>query len=319
MTTESNEPSNEHAPEQAPVPTPQGELWMNDVKETGRWGSRSRREVIGVIGIIGIMILATVCGVYFAAKNANQSETGGSNEPTPNTKIDPITGKLVSAYELPKKPENIIITDQEELDMIISAIASSNVDGDRASLIPKTVAELSSISSDDADPYIKAAAWITNVDSTNVQQDVIQRFALAVIFHTTNGASWKNSTNWLSPSYHCNWHGVKCCEDTFGTAVCKLDSFGEILELDFYRNNLEGPIPKVIVHLPHLHVMYLNKNKLNGPVPADAFNAMPNFGKLYAQYNALSGTVPVELKTTRLSTYHSCNINGIEQSVLSDL
>ena len=311
MSSEANEQSTEHAPEL----TPQGEVWSNDVKETGRWGSRSRREVLGVIGIIGIMILATVCGVYIAAKNANQSETIGTDsiEPVPNTKIDPQTGKLVSAYELPKKPERIIITDQEELDIIISAIASSNVTSNMASIIPKTVAELGTMNLDDADPYIKAAAWLTNVDTTNAQQDVIQRFALAVIFHTTNGASWKNSTKWLSSSYHCDWYGVKCCEDTFGTAICKMDSFGEILELDFYRNHLSGPIPKVVVHLPYLHVMYLNKNKLTGTIPADAFNAMTNFGKLYAQYNALTGTVPFELVTTSLSKYDEYKISGCRE------
>jgi hypothetical protein len=305
MTTNAfNDQVNEHAPEQAPEPTPQGEVWMNSVKETGRWGSRSRKEVLVVIGIIVVMILATVCGVYFAAKNANQTDsaTTDSNEPVPNTKIDPVTGKLVSAYELPKKPENIIITDQEELDMIITAIANSNITSEKVAIIPKTVAELGTASLDDADPFIKAAAWLTNVDKTNVQQDVIQRFVLAVIFHTTNGGSWKNSTNWLTSSYHCDWYGVKCCEDTFGTAVCKMDSFGEIIELDFYKNNLVGPLPTVVVHLPYLHVLYLNKNKLTGSIPADAFNAMPNFAKLYAQYNALSGTIPADLFTTRLST-----------------
>ena len=313
MTTASNEQLTENSPEQAPEPTPQGEVWMNDVKETGRWGSRSRREVLVVIGIVGVMIIATVCGVYFAAKNANPSEsmtmtgTSSNNEPAPNTKIDPITGKLVSAYELPKKPENIIITDQEELDMILSAISSSNITSDKASIIPKTVAELGSTSLEGADPYIKAAAWLTNVDSTNVQQDVIQRFALAVIFHTTNGASWKNSTNWLSSAYHCEWYGVTCCENTFGTAVCQLDSFGQILELDFYRNKLAGPIPTVVVHLPYLHVLYMNKNQLTGTIPVDAFNAMKNFAKLYAQYNALTGTIPTELVTTSLSTYYMNN------------
>lgn len=318
MTTESNEHPSEQAPEQAPTPTPQGELWMNDVKETGRWGSRSRREVLGVITIIFLMILVTFCGVFFAAKNANKSDSPAVDEPVGNTKLDPVTGKLVSAYELPKKPANIIISDQEELDMIINAISSSNVTSEKASMIPKTVAELGTANLENADPYLKAAVWITNVDSTNVQQDVIQRFVLAVIFHTTNGASWKNSTNWLSSSYHCDWYGVTCCEHVFGAAVCKIDSFGEILELDFYKNNLVGSISSVVVHLPHLHVLYLNRNKLTGTIPGNAFAAMPNFAKLYAQYNALSGSIPAELGSSALSKYTCWNIL-LKQSQLYNL
>ena len=129
MTTDFNDQQNEQATEHAPVAPPRGEIWMNDVKDTGRWGSRSRREVLAVVAAIIVMIVATATGVYLAAKNANQSnvEEPANNEPVGNTKLDPVTGKLVSAYELPKKPENILISDQQELDMIISALSSNNV------------------------------------------------------------------------------------------------------------------------------------------------------------------------------------------------
>lgn len=303
MTTDFNDQQNEQATEHAPVAPPRGEIWMNDVKDTGRWGSRSRREVLAVVAAIIVMIVATATGVYLAAKNANQSnvEEPANNEPVGNTKLDPVTGKLVSAYELPKKPENILISDQQELDMIISALSSNDVTSDMVAIIPKTVAELSTTTLED--PYVKAAAWITNVDATNVQQDVIQRYSLAVFFYSTNGVSWKNSTNWMSKSYHCDWYGVKCCEHTFGNAICKLDSFGEVLELDFYRNNLVGPIPSVVVLLQYLHVLYLNKNKMTGEIPGKAFASMKNFAKFYAQYNQLSGVIPEELASSSLSKY----------------
>jgi hypothetical protein len=100
------------------------------------------------------------------------------------------------------------------------------------------------------------------------------------------------------------------CENAYGAAVCQLDSFGQVVELDFYKNNLAGPIPKVMVLLPFLHVMYMNKNSLTGPIPSDAIVSMPNFGKLYAQYNALTGTIPAELSIAKnFSTYCDSSIN----------
>jgi cytoskeletal protein RodZ len=182
--------------EQAPEQAPKGEVWMKDYKETGRWGVRSRREVVCVLVLILLMIIATVTGVFVAWKNANKKPPM-STEPVGITKIDPVTGNVVSAYELPKKPEPVIVSDQEELDMILNALSTNKILAEKVSIVPNTVAALSAASGDDADPFVKAAAWVTSVDSTNVQQNVIARFALAVMFHTTNGGSWKNATNWL--------------------------------------------------------------------------------------------------------------------------
>ncbi len=207
------------------------------------------------------------------------------------------TGSTVPVYQLPLKPEPMIITDQEELDMIISELTKNNFLSEKVSIIPDTVNALLSANSNDADSYIKAAAWVTSIDTMNVKQDVIARFVLATIYYMNGGVSWNNSTNWMSAaSYHCDWYGVNCCEELFGSVVCEFDSFGQVTELDLYRNNVSGPIPTSVVLLPYLHAMYLNENSLTGHIPATELASMPNFGKLYAQYNYLNGTISQDWK-----------------------
>ena len=284
------EPVEEQRQEQAPTQQEQSqrEHKTNDDTETGCWGSYSRREVICIVATLVLMIAVTFTGVFVAVNNANASS---QELDAGNTASD-----LFSEYKLPVKPAPIVITDQQELDMIIKEISSNAVLSEKASKIPNTITALLAANTDDADSYIKAASWITSVDTMNVQQDVMARFVLASIYYRNAGTSWKNSTNWLSPTmYHCDWYGVNCCEEVIGSVVCRRDSFGQVLELDFYKNNLAGPIPTSVVLLPFLHALYLNENSLTGSIPAKELASMTNFGKFYAQYNYLNGTVSDEI------------------------
>ena len=64
----------------------------------------------------------------------------------------------------------------------------------------------------DYDPVIQAAEWLVHQDTTVVQDDLLQRFALAVIYQSLGGSQWKHSTNWMDTSKSvCNWYGVTCC------------------------------------------------------------------------------------------------------------
>lgn len=39
---------------------------------------------------------------------------------------------------------------------------------------------------------------------------VDQRYALATLYYSTNGNSWKNNEGWLEPVDECTWAGVTC-------------------------------------------------------------------------------------------------------------
>jgi hypothetical protein len=288
--------------EQAPIPQEavqnEPELKDDDVvnAESSQCSSRRRRrEVVCVVIILATVIAATIVGVVVAVNNAahrtNAYLNGGN--------ASAVSADARTEFTLPVPPEPILISDQQELDMIITELSRNNLLSDKASILPTTVAAVGAANTDDADPYVQAAAWITSVDTRNVQQDVMARFVLATIYYINAGKSWKNLTNWmLGTAYHCDWYGVTCCEELFGSVVCQLDSFGQIVELDFYRNNLTGPIPTSVVVLPYLHALYLNENSLTGSVPAIELASMTNLGKFYAQYNYLNGTLPDTLSVS---------------------
>lgn len=286
---------NDQAPPESPaMETPQAELWNNDVKETGRWGTRSRKEVYLVVALVILMIGATAAGVAIAVVNSNKSSSG-SGELVGKTKIDPVTGKLVSAYEFPVPPAPTIISDQEELDLILAELSSNSALSEKVSSIPKTVAEVAAAASSSSDPFLQAASWLTGTDTVNAKEFSVTRFALAVAYYTDAGNNWKNSTNWLSSSYHCDWFGVGCCDHILGSTLCQVDSFGRVIELDLFRNNLVGPVPESIALFPYLQTLYFSENSLTGTLPTDALVSLKNFSKLYLSYNYLTGNIPSEL------------------------
>jgi hypothetical protein len=61
-----------------------------------------------------------------------------------------------------------------------------------------------------------ALNWLANVDSWWVDVDsvppqvFVERYVLALLFFSTNGTSWRNDLNFLSPTPVCDWSGVTC-------------------------------------------------------------------------------------------------------------
>jgi hypothetical protein len=295
-------PAAVEAPAESPVTPPadsnEPNHWTKDVHETGLWGMRSRKELYICIAAILVMIVATVAGVVVAVQKSDDSTM------TTNTKVDPVTGELVSAYELPVQPPLTIITDQDELDLILSEMALKNATlfAEPLSLISPVVADLSSSSS--TDPYVRAAIWLTTTDTYNAKEDALTRFALAVMYYSLQGSTWLKSDNWLSPMHdHTHWFGVRGCEQLRGSRLCTPSSgdvYGRVLEVDLFRNNLGGTIPDAVALLPYLQSLYLSENRLIGTIPGVALGSLQNFSKFHAAYNFLTGIIPAELDNNGL-------------------
>lgn len=106
---------------------------------------------------------------------------------------------------------------------------------------------LSSFSSDNgvalADPStLQHMAWKWLQGDANLEtfstETILQRFALATLFYSSNGASWNNSTHWLDSGEECNrWYGLFCTTTTPG---------GRLIELNLSMNDLSGGIPPEI-------------------------------------------------------------------------
>ena len=104
---------------------------------------------------------------------------------------------------------------------------------------------------------------------------------LRVLYQATNGANWRNSTNWLTGAPMGDWYGV----DTEG---------GNVTVLDLTYNGLVGPIPSRLGDLAELTVLDLRFNDLSGPIPPELGN-LANLSWLDLGTNQLSGPIPSEL------------------------
>jgi hypothetical protein len=152
------------------------------------------------------------------------------------------------------------------------------------SLFPETLRDLlSSVSSDKGEalstnstPQSKAFNWMVANNATLgtfSEEIIIQRYALATLFYSTNGDSWSNNTSWLDSGEECNGWGVSCTNT--GAVV-----------LDLPSNNLQGTLPPEIGLLTSLCECVSWKKAYP---PACDSNGLLG---LFAQFGSLFGTIP---------------------------
>lgn len=95
---------------------------------------------------------------------------------------------------------------------------------------------------DDDSAQQKALTWLlqdAEVNGCDVENEVIERYALSTLYFSTNGEAWKNSDGWLSEFDVCTgWHGIICPDATNieEISLCKY-SYNDycIISSDTYR------------------------------------------------------------------------------------
>ena len=105
---------------------------------------------------------------------------------------------------------------------------------------------------------------------------------LAAFYETTNGALWKDHTNWLTDAPLEEWYGVH------------LDDGGRVAHLLLTDNGLIGSITPHITSLERLESLHLGLNDLTGPFPSEIAN-LGRLKSLELTYNTLSGPIPPEI------------------------
>ena len=147
-------------------------------------------------------------------------------------------------------------------------------------------------------PQHKALTWLADHDgaqldfSTNSPR-IVQRFALAVLYYSTQGYGWSNDFNFLSILNECEWTGSligerggvsSCTVDGYVTSLI-LGKFGALTRSlrmlgmfvigtneEFFfalaENGLNGTLPKEIGSLGSLEILVLTNNPyLYGAIP----------------------------------------------------
>jgi hypothetical protein len=153
------------------------------------------------------------------------------------------------------------------------------------------------------DPILRAASWLITVDSTNMAEVAVTRFALASIYYNNQGNQWTDKTNWLSEKSHCEWKGVTCCSKVpsyLGCSKSNGQDLVKVVELDLSNNQLMGYIPVGISLLKDLESMILSYNNLTGAIPKVVIKSLPKISQIYLSHNKLSGTIPLGLDSDSL-------------------
>jgi hypothetical protein len=135
---------------------------------------------------------------------------------------------------------------------VLPATANSPVADEFLSALPPYSLELATTNA--SSPQAKALTWLRHDPLYNEYENVHrlnQRYALALLYFSTKGRSWYNSTGWLTHDNECEWYLTRYF--SFTENVCGEDS--RLLSLVLSYNGLEGTIPTEIELLSDLREM----------------------------------------------------------------
>ena len=154
-------------------------------------------------------------------------------------------------------------------------------------LIPPFSVE--AIEADPQGPQARALNWLSlNANVMEYSDErVVQRFALATIFYSTDGPStWTNTSGWVTDAHECTWYFAFPPEQTIDH--CDGDEL-QILQLE--ENGMSGTLPPEVGLLSGLRVLRLVRGALSGAIPSTV-GLLTMLQELAFFYNTFTGTVP---------------------------
>lgn len=136
------------------------------------------------------------------------------------------------------------------------------------------------------------------------QVSIQDSLALVSLYNATDGANWKNNTNWLQGPVS-TWHGVTLQGNRVyvlnmydnglnGFVPASIGQLTGIVELDLRKSTFTGGIPDVFGQMSALYQLNLSECGLTGEIPSSLGNCT-QLGRLYLAKNQLTGNIPFEL------------------------
>jgi len=192
---------------------------------------------------------------------------------------------------------------------------------------------------DPSTPQYASAQWLIDDDARYLCPEdptLIQRYILAVIYFSTEGAGWKNCSaveyaavspclsveidqpnnarRYLSAASECSWYGNHCSDE-----VATINStYNAIDEVDLRANNLVGTIPFEFPSLPMLRELWFSSNSLVSSIPS-SLGELSLLRRLDLGRNDLSGVLPKEIYRLGLLTALDAMSNKLSGTLDTDI
>ncbi|KAL3940550.1 MAG: hypothetical protein SGBAC_004929 [Bacillariaceae sp.] len=93
----------------------------------------------------------------------------------------------------------------------------------------------------------------------------MERYAMGLLFSTTNGPNWARNDFWMSHRPVCRWFSLE-------PNACP----GPMVNLTLYLNKMEGTLPSVLFGLSGLQKIHLARNELTGSTIPLSVSKMKN-------------------------------------------
>ena len=148
-------------------------------------------------------------------------------------------------------------------------------------------------------PRLRSACWILYDDPAKLssanKSRLLERYALVVLYHASQGPQWASSKKWLSGSDVGKWEGVT----TSRPSIFSLHKHVTKLALPF--NGLDGILPRELSLLRQLRVLNLKGNDLQGVLPAKALSELKRLEIMDLSMNNMLGRIPTEIGKVRIA------------------
>lgn len=167
-----------------------------------------------------------------------------SNEPSTHPiTLYPITPYPITSYNPSSSPtrECSMVGKREEAIISIARSYSDDITGDAAV--------------ENAIDFLLGDSFIKNGCD---ERAIRERYALSVLYYSTNGGNWSDNSKWLTEDDHCNWYGLQCSD-------------GGMSKIILSNNKLNGTLPKELRALDNLEVLDVFSNSLRGTIPFELY------------------------------------------------
>ena len=284
-----------------------------DEKEPRVWISKRRLKCILVafiLFVVGIVVAVVLLVSDDDGSNPANTDTGNPDDDNDSGSRSNATPAPTSSPSVSPAPTSLF----DRMFDLLSAYSGEAV------LLETTT------------PQYQALQWVLgDVQAGDWSDDVIlERYALASLFHSTEGGRWLDITEFVVPLSYCDWGGVGCkdglltsvtlpSQNLLGTLPPEIGVLTSLVSLDLSNNRLTGSIPTEIGFLTDLEVLqislpgdrsralfakegHLRRNLedaftqpfLTGPIPSEV-GLMTSLVALDMSHNNISGSIPSEV------------------------